>query len=323
MAVNIIKDRNSSSVLEVKLGATKEEGGSRSHTITVGGDSALPFNHFEGEFPNRPIVAMEVQDMVPKWNDILKKEFEDVWGDPAEWAQKCVEEYGADAIYLKLEGAHPDEKDNSIDHCVDVVKSILDAIGVPLIIYGCEVEEKDNELMPAIAEATAGENLLLGVAEQENYKTITAACMVHKHNLVARSPLDINICKQLNILITEMNLPANKIVIDPAIGALGYGIEYAYSILERARIGALQGDKMMSMPNICTVGEEAWKTKEANASVDEYPGWGETATRGILWEAVTATSLLHSGAHILLMRHPKAVSVVKKEIDKLMKPNSF
>ncbi len=323
MAVNIIKERNSSSVVEVTLGATKEEGGSRSHAIKIGGDSALPFNHFEGEFPNKPIVAMEVQDMVPKWNDILKKEFEDVWGNPAEWAQKCVEVYGADAIYLKLDGAHPDEKDYSIEESVKTVKSVLDAVGVPLIVIGSEVEEKDNELMPAIAEAAAGENLLLGVAEQENYKTITAACMVHKHNLIARSPLDINICKQLNILITEMNLPVNKIVIDPAIGALGYGIEYAFSILERSRIGALQGDKMMSMPIICTVGQEAWKTKEANASVEEYPEWGDLESRGILWEAVTATSLLQSGAHALMMRHPKAVSIAKKEIEKLMTPNSF
>lgn len=323
MTVAILKDKNTSKVLEVTLGATKEQGGTRSHTITVGGDSALPFHHFEGEFPHRPVVAMEVQDMVPDWNDALKTQLSDVWGDPAAWAQKCVEEYGADLVYLKLDGAHPDEKDYSPEQCADTVKKVLDAVKVPLIVSGCEVEEKDNEILPAVAEAAAGENLLIGVAEQENYKTLTAACMVHKHSLIARSPLDINICKQLNILITEMNLPANKIVIDPTIGGLGYGIEYAYSILERARLGALQGDKMLAMPIIATAGFESWKTKEANALTEEYPEWGNQEERAILWEAVTATSLLQAGVHILLVRHPKTVELIKKNIDQLMKPNQL
>ncbi|MBS3969691.1 MAG: acetyl-CoA decarbonylase/synthase complex subunit delta, partial [Clostridia bacterium] len=304
MAVVILKDRNPSKVIEVTIGATKEQGGTRSHTITVGGDSALPFLHFEGEFPNKPVVAMEVQDMVPRWGDTLKNELSDVWGNPAEWAQKCVEDFGADLIYLKLDGAHPDDANHSSKKCAEIVKKVLETVSVPLIVSGCEVEEKDNEVLPAVAEAAAGENLLLGVAEQGNYKTLTAACMVHKHNIIARSPLDINICKQLNILITEMNLPANRIVIDPTIGGLGYGIEYAYSILERARLGALQGDKILAMPIIATVGYESWKTKEANAVV---PEWGNVIDRGILWETVTATSLLQAGVHILLVRHPKSV----------------
>jgi len=320
MAVVILKDRNPSKVIEVTIGATKEQGGTRSHTITVGGDSALPFLHFEGEFPNKPVVAMEVQDMVPRWGDTLKNELSDVWGNPAEWAQKCVEDFGADLIYLKLDGAHPDDANHSSKKCAEIVKKVLETVSVPLIVSGCEVEEKDNEVLPAVAEAAAGENLLLGVAEQGNYKTLTAACMVHKHNIIARSPLDINICKQLNILITEMNLPANRIVIDPTIGGLGYGIEYAYSILERARLGALQGDKILAMPIIATVGYESWKTKEANAVV---PEWGNVIDRGILWETVTATSLLQAGVHILLVRHPKSVQLIKKNIDDLMRPNQL
>lgn len=320
MAVVILKDRNPSKVIEVTIGATKEQGGTRSHTITVGGDSALPFLHFEGEFPNKPVVAMEVQDMIPRWGDTLKNELSDVWGNPAEWAQKCVEYFGADLIYLKLDGAHPDEANHSPKKCAEIVKKVLETVNVPLIVSGCEVEEKDNEVLPAVAEAAVGENLLLGVAEQGNYKTLTAACMVHKHNIIARSPLDINICKQLNILITEMNLPANRIVIDPTIGGLGYGIEYAYSILERARLGALQGDKMLAMPIIATVGYESWKTKEANADV---PEWGNVVDRGILWETVTATSLLQAGVHILLVRHPKSVQLIKKNIDDLIRPNQL
>ncbi len=323
MAVNIIKEKTLSKVGQVKLGATKEEGGTRTLTYTVGGDAALPFHHFEGEIANRPIVAMEVQDIVPNWPETITKHFEGVLDKPGEWAKKCVDEYGADAICVKLEGAHPDSADKSPEECVAVVKEVLEAVGVPLIVIGCEIEDKDNEVLTAVAEACAGENLLLGFAEQENYKSLTAACMVHKHNVIARSPLDINICKQLNILITEMNLPTERIVIDPSIGGLGYGIEYAYSIMERARLGALQGDKMLSMPILCTVGKEAWRAKEASASQEEYPQWGEEEDRGILWEAATASALLQAGGSIMLMRHPKAVELTKRTIDQLMQDNSY
>lgn len=323
MAVEILREKSRASVLEVTLGATPEQGGTRTHTITVGGDAALPFHHFEGEIKNRPVIALEVQDIVPDWPENLAKYYRDVWNDPGQWAKKCVEEYGADLIYLKLDGAHPDNGNKPIDDCVAAVKEVLKAVGVPLIVVGCEDEEKDHDLMVAVAEAASGENLLLGNAEQDNYKSLTAACMVHKHNIIARSPLDINICKQLNILISEMNLPLNKIVIDPAIGGLGYGIEYAYSILERARLGALQGDKMLSMPVIATVGYESWRAKEANLSEAENPGWGAAEDRGILWEATCANALLQAGVHILLMRHPKAAAIVRKQIDQLMVSNAY
>ncbi len=160
--------------------------------------------------------------------------------------------------------------------------------------------------------------MLIGVAEQENYKSLTAACMVHKHNIIAQSPIDINICKQLNILITEMNLPANRIVIDPTIAAVGYGLEYGYSIMERARNGALQGDNMLAMPMIGNVGYEVWRIKEANSSIEDFPGWGLQEPRGILWEATTAVALLQGGMNILVMRHPKAAALVKESIAELM-----
>jgi acetyl-CoA decarbonylase/synthase complex subunit delta len=323
MPVQVIKDRNSGKVLNVVLGATKEQGGTRTHTITVGGQTCLPFLHFEGETPNRPIIAMEVCDRVPEeWNDELKAAFSDVIGDPAAWAKKCVEEFGADMVCLRLQSADPDLGASSPEKCVETVKSVLATVGVPLAVIGCGTDEVDNKVISAVAEACAGENLLLGHATQENYNTIAAACMVHKHTLIANSPLDINICKQLNILITEMGLPLDKIVMDPSIGGLGYGMEYAYSIGERGRIGTLQGDKMLALPTIGTVGYEAWKTKEANAGIDEFPGWGEQAERGVLWEAVTASSLLQSGLDILIMRHPEAVKLVRKNIEDLMKPST-
>jgi len=210
-----------------------------------------------------------------------------------------------------------------VEDCVKSVKEVLEAVGVPLVIAGCGDTDKDREVLEAVAEAAAGENLLLGNAEQDNYQSLTAACMVHKHSIIARSPLDINICKQLNILINEMNMPLNRIAIDPSIGGLGYGIEYAFSIMERIRLGALQGDKMLAMPVICTVGYEAWRAKEAFASGADYPAWGNEIDRGILWEAVTASVMLQAGAHILLMRHPKAVSLIKKQIEELVEDNSY
>lgn len=324
MAFSPVKEKYRSKVGEVVLGATSEQGGTRTHTITVGGESALPFLHFEGEIPNRPVVAMEVWDMAPTdWNECFKPYFSDVYGNPAAWAKKCVDEFGADLIVLRLKGADPDTNDASPEACAKVVKDVLSAVGCPLVVIGCGKAEKDNQVMPAVAEAAAGENLLLGVAEQDNYKSLTAACMVHKHNIIAQSPIDINICKQLNILITEMNLPANRIVIDPTIAALGYGLEYGYSIMERARNSALQGDTMLAMPMIGNVGFEVWRTKEANASIDDFPGWGEQEPRGILWEATTAMALLQAGMDIVVMRHPRAVSLIKQNIDELMQKTTY
>jgi len=321
MAVEKVKERYSARVREVTIGAVEEEGGTRACTVTLGGDSTLPYLHFEGDMPHRPAIAMEVTDVEPDWHESLEAVLGDVWGDPAAWAQKCVEEYGADLICLKLAGADPEGADRSPDECANALKKVLEAVDVPLIVCGCGNFDKDNEVMPVVAEAGAGENLLLGTAEQDNYKTLTAACMVHKHSIIALSPIDINICKQLNILISEMNLPLENIVIDPTAAALGYGIEYVYSIMERIRLGALQGDSMLAMPVLCNVGYEAWRAKEARAPEEEFPGWGDLGRRGVLWEAMTAAGLLQAGAHAFVMRHPEAVKLVREEIDRLLEPN--
>ncbi len=324
MAVEIYKEKYRSQVREVVLGATKEEGGTRSHTVKVGGETALPFLHFEGEIPNRPVVAMEIWDIVPEeWPASLKSYFEDVYNDPGAWAKKCVEQYGADLIAIRFKSADPDIKDASAEECVATLKKVLEAVGVPLIVYGCGKAEKDNAIIGPLAEAAAGENLLLGVAEQDNYKAVASAAMAHKHSIIAQSPIDINIAKQLNILIAEMSTPLlDRIIIDPTVAALGYGLEYSYSIMERARFGALQGDRMLAMPTIANVGHEVWSKKEANISAEEQPGWGDQAERSLTWEATTAAALLQAGMDILVMRHPEAVQLIKKQIDELMQDNS-
>ena len=324
MAVEIQREKYRSKVGEVVLGATKEEGGSRSHTITVGGESTLPFLHYEGEMPNHPIVAMEISDMSPGWHPCFGQYYEDVFEDTAAWAKKCVDEYGADMIQIRLQSADPDLKDSSPEDCAATVKKVLGAVGVPLIVVGCGKPDKDNLIYPVVAEATAGENLLLGVAEVENYKAITSACMAYQHNVIAQSPIDINICKQLNILIAEMSMVMNgRIIIDPTIAALGYGIEYTYSIMERARNGALQGDRMLAMPMIGNVGYEVWRAKEANTPVEDAPGWGEREERAILWEATTAMAFLQAGMDILVMRHPRAAALAKQNMKELMQDNSY
>ena len=317
MATNMLKEKYTGKINTVTIGATKEQGGTRANTVTVGGDATMPFLQFEGDMPLKAVVAIEIQDIKPDWHPELHKAYDAVMGSPVAWAKKAVED-GADLIYLKLAGAHPDAGNKSPEDCAKVVKEVLAAVGVPLIVIGCGDDEKDNALLPVVAEAAAGENLLIGLAKQDSYKSVAAAAMVHKHKVLAQSPLDINICKQTNILISELGLAPENIIIDPSTAALGYGIEYTYSILERGRLGALGGDKMLSMPVICQVGYEAWRAKEAVATEEDFPNWGAQADRAILWEAMTAAGLAQGGAHIMVLRHPEAVRLFKKNIDALM-----
>ncbi len=323
MSIELVKERWSNAINTVAMGATKQEGGTRTSVVTVGGESTLPYLFDEGQMPNTPAIAMEIFDIEPsEWPAVLKEPFKDVLNNPAQWAKKCVDEYKANLLCLKLQGIHPDFGNASPEKAVATVKSILEAVGVPLIILGCNNAEKDNLVLPKCSEVAKGENCLFGDATEENYKTLAAACLADGHNIIAESPIDINIAKQVNILISDMGFDLKKIVINPTIGALGYGMEYAYSIMERARIAALMGDKVLSMPFICFVGQEAWRAKEAKGSVSEHPEWGPEAERGPIWEATTAVSVLLSGADILVMRHPKAVSIVRETIERLMKKES-
>lgn len=310
------------SICEVVIGATKDEGGSRSNSVKIGGETGIYFIKGEDACPNPPLVAMEVWDMEPPlWPDSLKANFEGALKNPEEWARMCIEEFSADLIALRLASVHPDMKDASPKEAGETLEKMLRAVKVPLIVLGSSSPLKDNELMVMCAGIAKGENCLFGIATQDNYKTFAASCLSGAHSIIAETPIDINLAKQLNILICDMQFPANKIVMHHATGALGYGLEYTYSIMERTRLAGLSGDKMLSMPMINFVGQEVWRTKEAKAGDDFSKEWGLAKDRGALLEMATAVSYLNAGSDILVMNHPMAVRATKKAIRELRSSN--
>jgi acetyl-CoA synthase len=303
----------------VKLGATRKEGGTRGRTHVIGGETCMPFHLWEGEMPHRPLVAMEVFDGIgEKYPPVLRKVYGDLIADPAAMARTCVERYGADLISVRLDGTHPEKGNRSPEDAVRVVRDVLAAVDVPLIITGHSHFERNNEVMKAVAQAFAGENLLLNWVEQDNYRTIAGSALAYGHTVVSQSPIDVNIAKQLNILLGNMDVKPGRIVMDPMTGAMGYGIEYTYSVMERIRLTALNGDKMLAGPMIVTPGQECAKIKECRAPEEAFPAWGELDLRAALWELSTAVNLLYAGADLFIMYHPEAAAALKRTIFDLM-----
>ena len=302
-------------VREVQLGATADGGGTRSHTVAVGGMNTLPFLSFEGQVSHRPQIAAEIRATNPsaEWPEPLVKAWGDALSDPAAWA-KAAEAAGADLIVLQLTPTDSAGAPMTPAAARKALRAALGATGLPLIILGTGQAELDNELLLAVAEEGAGERLLLGPCEDKNYRTLVAAALANGHLVTSKTPMDVNLAKQLTILIHDMGLPLDRIVMDPTTGALGYGIEYGYSVMERLRLAALQGDGMTQQPMIVTPGEEAWRTKEARAGEGVPEGWGDWAARAINWETLTAAALVESGADIIVLRHPESIRRVKKMI---------
>ncbi len=318
MPLEIPKDKWPGSVREITLGATPDQGGTRAHTIVVGGQKALPFMHFESPTPHLPVVALEIKDRKPEdWSPLLLETWGAAMDDPASWA-KAAEAAGADLLQLSLSLTDADGKPMTPQAAVTSVKAVLQASGLPLIVFGPGQAEVDNDLLVAVAEATKGERLLLGICEDKNYRTIVATAMANGHLVSARTPMDVNLAKQLNILISDMGLPLDRIIMDPTTGALGYGIEYGYSVMERLRLAALQGDAMTQSPMLVTPGFEAWKTKESKVGEGVPESWGDWNARAVHWESLTAVALLESGADIIVLRHPHSVLRVKAAIQELM-----
>ena len=305
MAFEIPKTTYSGKIKEIKLGTGDK-------AVIVGGESCYPFYLFEGDMPRLPRIAMEVYDSPPEeWPEAALEPFAGVTDDPAAWAKKCIDDYGAEMICLRLVSTDPNGLDRSADEATEVVKKVADAIDVPLIVWGTANHDKDVEVFRKISEVCHGKNLIIGPVEEGDHKQLGAAAIGYQHTVVSSSPIDINLAKQLNILLGTLGVPNELIVMDPTVSGIGYGIEYAYSVMERMRMAALtQQDDKLQFPIICNIASEVWKIKEAKASDDNDPKMGDDKKRGILFEAMSAMCLLLAGGDVLIMRHPESIKLV-------------
>ena len=302
----------SGSIKEVTLG-----GGDKA--VTVGGETSYPFHLFEGEMPRRPRIAMEIYDVQPEdWAEAALEPFAGVTGDPVAWAKKCVDDYGAEMVCLQLVSTDSNGLDRGADEAAEVVKKVADAIDVPLIVWGTANHEKDTEVLRRVSEVCQGKNLIIGPVEEGDYKKIGAAAIGYGHTVIASSPIDINLAKQLNILLGNLGVPDEKIIMDTTVSSIGYGLEYSYSVMERVRMAALtQQDERLQFPIICNIGRETWKSKEAKIPTADDPKLGDARKRGILMEAMSTMVLLMAGGNVMIMRHPEAIKLVRQMIDQL------
>ena len=286
-------------VAEVTVGKGKR-------ALKIGGENVLAFNQAfdEGQFPNPPKIALEVWDMEPQnWAPWVLGPYKDVAADPVAWAKRC-EELGADLVFLYLISADPNERDTPPEQAAELVKRVYDAVSIPMIIYTTGNETKDPAVLAAVAKALSGENLLLGPVTKEDFEPIAHAAKEHGHCVVTQAPVDINLQKELNVKVSRI-LPAERIVLDPLASALGYGIEYCFSVMERTKhVGVMFQDAMMQMPVLANCAGEVWKNKEPK----------EREELGIAWEEVTAISYLLAGADIVVMRHPAVLKIMKEMI---------
>ncbi len=312
MAVEIPKTAYTGKIKQVTLGTGP-------NAATIGGETAYPFYLHEGQMPNAPKIAMEVWDCPPDdWAEAALEPFAGVTGDPVAWAHKCINDYKADMICLQLISTDPNGLNRGAEEAAQVAKKVADAVDVPLIVWGTANHDKDTEVLRRVSELCQGKNLIIGPVEEGDHKRIGAAALAYKHTVVASTPIDINLAKQLNILLGNLGVPDQQLVVDPTVSGIGYGIEYCYSVMERMRMAGLaQQDDKLQFPIICNISKETWKTKEAKITPSEDPKMGDARKRGILLEAMSAMSLLLAGADVLVMRHPEAIRLIREMIAEL------
>jgi len=301
-----------------KIGETTV--GTGSGAVTLGGQTSYPFHLFEGDMPHPPRIAMEVWDYDPseEWPEAAVAPFKDVISSPEAWAKKCVDEYGADIIVLQLKSTDPNGMDRSAEDAAEVTKKVVEAVDVPVVLWGTANNQKDEEVLKKISEVCEGKNLALGPVEEGNHKGVGASALGYGHTVVASSPIDVNLAKQLNILLGNLGVQSNKIIVDPTTGGLGYGMEYSYSVMERIMMAALtQEDDKLQIPMITNLGNEIWKCKEAGLPLSEMPTLGDPEKRAILMECVGAVCYLLSGSSVLILRHPESVRLTRSFIDLL------
>jgi len=313
MTFEIQKTLYSGKVREIKLG--KED-----KAITIGGETSYPFYLFEGEMPHLPKIAMEVWDSPPEeWPEAALEPFAGVTDDPVAWAKKCVDDYGAEMIALQLISIDPNRLNRGADEAAEVVKKVADVIDVPLIIWGTANHEKDTEVLTKVCEVCQGKKLVVGPAEEGDHKRIGASAIGYNHTVIASTPIDINLAKQLNILLGNLGVPDELLVMDPTVSSIGYGIEYCYSVMERIKMAGLtQQDERLQFPLVCNLAKEVWKTKETKITEAEDPKFGNAKKRGILLEAMSAMCLLLAGGDVVIMRHPEAIKLVRETMAELI-----
>jgi len=295
--------------------------GAGSSAVKLGGEDAYSFHVFEGSMPNPPKIAMEVWDYDPseEWAAAAIAPFKDVIASPEAWAKKCVEDYGADIIVLQLKSTDPNGMDRDANAAAEVAKKVADAIAVPLVVWGTANNAKDEEVLKKISEKCEGMNVGLGPVEEANHKGVGASALGYGHTIIASSPIDVNLAKQLNILLSNLGVKGSKIIVDPTTGGLGYGLEYSYSVMERIKMAALtQEDEKLQMPMISNIGNEVWKCKEAKESIGDAPTLGDPERRGILMESTAAVAYLLAGSDVVILRHPESVRLTRAFIDLLL-----
>lgn len=313
MAFTAKKQAYSARINAVALGA----GAGR---FEIGGQNALPFYSFDAPAPNPPRIAVEISDR--GLEGIASPGIREYYAgcdtavDMAVRAQRMP---GASAVCLRLESADPNGVDASPEVCAGLARAVADAIDVPLIVAGCKNAEKDAAVFAAVAEAIEGKNALMLSAREENYREVGGACHARGQKVGAESAVDINLAKQLNVLLSQMNVPDAEIVMDVGSASVGYGFEYLASTMDRIRLAALgQGDRQLQMPIVTPVSAETWEVKESMSPEAETPEWGPLDERGIQMEICTAAACLVSGSDLVILRHPAAVRTVAGFIDSLL-----
>jgi len=306
-------------IVEVKLGATRSEGGSRGRIVKIGGEAIPSFYLFEGLMPNPPAISVDVFDMEVSLPRSLKMHVQEVIGDPAAWAKLAVDKFGADMVTVHLISTDPLIKNTPPDEAAKTIEDVLQAVDVPVIVGGCGDPKKDAEVFKRVAEAAHGERVMLSsvtldMAEASVLGDVAKAAREHGHVVLAFTAMELNRAKELNRRLYEF-LPRESIVMDLTTAALGYGIEYSFSIHERARLLALGGDAELQHPT-SSGSTNAWAAREAWMKIGSE--WEPRELRGPLWETITALTLMLAGVDMFMMMHPAAIHTVKEVVRNLL-----
>ena len=294
--------------------------GTGDEAIVIGGQNVLPFYTFDAPIEHAPKVGVEISDTAASWDVAGIVDFYAGCATMADYAAKAQTMEGCDFIALNFESADPNGANRSTADCVADAKAVAAVVTKPIVVMGCKNVEKDAELLPALAEALAGKNALFMAAKNENYKTVGASvALANGQKVGAETADDINLAKQLNIMLKGLNVPAQAIVMNIGTAAVGYGYEYVASTLDRIRDAALkQSDADLQMPILAPVSTDTWGVKESTATEEDVPEWGCREERGIHMEISTAAANLIGGADAVILRHPAAVAAVKKFIAELV-----